>query len=76
MESQGLDRSLFNKQINRFYQVKRWSSDGIPTKEILNESGLDYVRQDLEHKGILTNDGDWDNKTTSVFGLPNPAWVS
>ena len=58
MESQGLDRSLFNKQINRFYQVKRWSSDGIPTKEILNESGLDYVRQDLEHKGILTNDGD------------------
>ena len=57
-ESQVLDHSLFNKQIDRFYQIKGWNSDGIPTKETFNESGLDYIRQDLEHRGILINEGD------------------
>ncbi len=57
-EGQVLDRSLFNKWIDRFYQLKGWNSDGILTKETLNELGLDYVRQDLEHRGILTNGDD------------------
>ena len=50
---QVLDRNLLNKHIDRWYQVKGWDSEGIPTKETLTESGLDYVKQDLENRGIV-----------------------
>jgi len=49
---QTLDRSLFNKWIDRFYQLKGWDSEGIPTKETLEELGLGYVYQELERRGI------------------------
>ncbi len=49
-----LSPAVFNKLIDRFYEIRGWDSDGIPTKETLAESGLDYVRQELERRGILT----------------------
>jgi len=51
---QTLDHGRFEKLIDRFYELKGWNNDGIPTKETLEELGLDYVRQDLEQRGILT----------------------
>lgn len=48
------DRALFNQWIDRYYQIRGWNSDGIPTKETLDKLGLDYVRQDLERREILT----------------------
>ncbi len=51
-EVQRLDRNLFNQWIDRFYQLKGWDSEGIPTKETLEELGLGDVYQELERRGI------------------------
>jgi len=49
-----LDHGRFDKWVDRFYEIRGWNKDGIPTKETLEELGLDYVSQDLEQRGILT----------------------
>jgi aldehyde:ferredoxin oxidoreductase len=43
---------MFNKWLNHYYKVKGWNNEGIPTKETLDELGLDYVSEDLEQRGI------------------------
>lgn len=50
-----LDRDVFNKWIDRFYELRGWNSEGIPSKETLEKLGLAYVRQDLEQRGVLTD---------------------
>jgi len=40
------------KLLDEYYKFKGWNNDGIPTKETLDELGLDYVSQDLEQRGI------------------------
>lgn len=52
---QTLNPDMFNKWIDRYYELKGWNSRGIPTKETLQGLGLDYVWQDLERRGILTD---------------------
>ena len=47
-----LDPDVFNKWLDRFYELKGWDSQGIPTRETLQELGLDYVWQDLERREI------------------------
>jgi len=49
-----LDHDKFDKELDKIYELRGWSSDGIPTKERLEELGLDYVRQDLERRAILS----------------------
>ena len=51
---QTLDPDMFNKWIDRYYELKGWNSQGIPTKQTLQGLGLDYVWQDLEEREILT----------------------
>ncbi|MBI4285788.1 MAG: aldehyde dehydrogenase [Chloroflexi bacterium] len=48
-----LDPATFNRIIDRFYEIRGWDREGIPTAETLAESGLEYVRQDLAQRGIL-----------------------
>jgi len=48
-----LDAALFDKWLDRYYQLKGWNKDGIPTKETLDELNLGDVRQDLEQRGVL-----------------------
>jgi aldehyde:ferredoxin oxidoreductase len=48
-----LDPNKFNKWIDRYYEIKGWNSEGIPTKKTLQGLGLNYVWQDLEQRGIL-----------------------
>jgi aldehyde:ferredoxin oxidoreductase len=43
------------KLLDDYYKFKGWNSQGIPTKETLDELGLDYVGQDLEQRGVYKN---------------------
>ena len=40
------------KLLDEYYKFKGWNKEGIPTKETLDELGLDYVSQDLEQRGV------------------------
>lgn len=48
-----LDHDKFDMMISDYYKLRSWNSEGIPGKEELDRLGLDYVRQDLERRGIL-----------------------
>jgi hypothetical protein len=41
------------KLLDDYYKFKGWNNEGIPTKETLDELGLDYVSQDLEQRGVF-----------------------
>jgi aldehyde:ferredoxin oxidoreductase len=43
------------KLLDEYYKFKGWNNEGIPTKETLDELGLDYVSQDLEQRGVYKN---------------------
>ncbi len=47
------DPALFAKWIDRYYELKGWNKDGVPTRESLRELGLDDVAQHLEDRGFL-----------------------
>ncbi|MFH1922607.1 MAG: aldehyde ferredoxin oxidoreductase C-terminal domain-containing protein, partial [Planctomycetota bacterium] len=40
--------------LDEYYKFKGWNSEGIPTRESLQELGLDYVSEDFLRRGILT----------------------
>jgi len=47
----------FEAQVqDEYYRFKGWNKEGIPTKETLDKLGLNYVSEDLERRGILTNE--------------------
>ena len=46
---------LEKELLDAYYEFKGWNNDGIPTKESLDELGLEYVSKDLLQRGILTN---------------------
>jgi benzoyl-CoA reductase subunit BamB len=48
---------LEKELLDTYYKYKGWNSDGIPTKECLQELGLDFVAEDFIERKILT-DGD------------------
>jgi aldehyde:ferredoxin oxidoreductase len=47
-----LDPDLFNRWIDRYYELKGWDREGIPTKETLEKLDLRYVHHELERRGI------------------------
>jgi aldehyde:ferredoxin oxidoreductase len=44
------------KLLDEYYEYKGWNSEGIPTKESLQELALGYVSEDFIERGILTDD--------------------
>ncbi|MGQ9546234.1 MAG: aldehyde ferredoxin oxidoreductase family protein [Dehalococcoidia bacterium] len=47
----------FEAQVqDEYYKFKGWNKEGIPTRETLDKLGLNYVSEDLERRGILTNE--------------------
>jgi aldehyde:ferredoxin oxidoreductase len=40
------------KLLDEYYKFQGWNNQGIPTKETLDELGLDYVSEDLEQRGV------------------------
>ncbi len=47
---------LEEELLDAYYKFKGWNNDGIPTKECLEELGLDYVSQEFVKRGILTDE--------------------
>jgi benzoyl-CoA reductase subunit BamB len=45
---------LEEELLSTYYTFKGWNNDGIPTKESLNELGLDYVSEVFEKRGIYS----------------------
>jgi len=43
------------KLLDEYYKFKGWNKEGIPTKETLDNLGLDYVSKDFVERGILTD---------------------
>ena len=48
LEREKIDPDLFNRTIDRFYEIMGWSSEGIPTRETLEKLDLGYVAEGLE----------------------------
>jgi benzoyl-CoA reductase subunit BamB len=46
---------LEEKLLDVYYKFKGWNHDGIPTKETLQELGLDYIVEDFLKRSILTD---------------------
>ncbi len=44
--------------LDGYYKLKGWNNEGIPTKEALDELGLDYVSKDFLERGILEDGED------------------
>ena len=49
------DPEMEAKLKDEYYKFRGWNNDGIPDKA-LDELGLDYIREDLERRGILTKE--------------------
>jgi aldehyde:ferredoxin oxidoreductase len=48
------DPEMEQKHLDAYYEFKGWTNDGIPTRETLEQLGLDYVSEEFVKKGILT----------------------
>ena len=57
---------LEKELLDTYYKFKGWNNDGIPTKETLDELGLDYVSEDFIQRGILTDGEDAASKKTAA----------
>ena len=49
---------LEKELLDTYYAFKGWNEQGIPTKESLQELGLDYVYEELERRGVYSNGGE------------------
>jgi len=57
---------LEKQLMDGYYEFKGWNHDGIPTKESLHALGLDYVAEDFQKRGILTDNEGSPSKETST----------
>lgn len=48
-----LDRKKFDEQLEKFYKLHGWDKNGIPTRERLEDLGLNDVVKDLQERNIL-----------------------
>lgn len=49
---------LEKELLDTYYKFKGWNNDGIPTRESLEELGLDYVSEEFIQRGILKEGDD------------------
>ncbi len=61
---------LEEELLDTYYKFKGWNSDGIPTKESLDELGLNYVSEDFIRRGILADGEDASPKENSAGKVP------
>jgi aldehyde:ferredoxin oxidoreductase len=59
------DEKFEQKLLDDYYQFKGWTTDGIPTKETLDQLDLNYVSEDFIKRGILTGNESAPSKETS-----------
>jgi len=58
------------KLLDEYYKYKGWNKDGIPTRETLEELGLDYVYEDFVQRGIIKDGESPAGDTSSEGGEP------
>ena len=59
------DEKFEQKLLDDYYNFKGWTQDGIPTKQTLDQLGLNYVSEDFIKRGILTGNESTPSKETS-----------
>ncbi len=59
---------LEEELLDAYYRMKGWNNDGIPTKETLDDLGLDFVSRDFLERGILEA-GDREAAATASAGI-------
>jgi aldehyde:ferredoxin oxidoreductase len=47
-----IDRNKFDEMISRFYKVRAWNHNGVPSAKELDRLGLQDIRLKLEQKGL------------------------
>jgi aldehyde:ferredoxin oxidoreductase len=52
------DEEMEQALLSKYYQFKGWNMEGVPTRETLEELGLDFVAADFEARGIWDETGD------------------
>src|SRR5210317_229199 len=57
---------LEKELLDTYYEYKGWNEEGIPTKESLDELGLDFVSEEFIKRGILTDGEDASAEETST----------
>ena len=57
---------LEKELLDTYYKFKGWNDEGIPTKESLQDLGLEYVSEEFLQKGILTDNNNTPSKETSA----------
>ena len=45
----GLNEAVFQGMLDEFYEFRGWDEEGIPTREKLEELGLDDIGEDLQN---------------------------
>ena len=60
------DEEKEQQLLNEYYNFKGWNREGIPTQGTLDKLGLGYVGEDLQQRGILTDNDNFSPKETSV----------
>ena len=50
---QALDPDKFDRYLDRFYEIRGWTDEGVPTRETLRQLNLDDVGESLERSGII-----------------------
>ena len=54
-----IDRGVTDlKLLDEYYKFKGWNLEGLPTRETLNDLGLDYVTDDFWQRGMLKEEPD------------------
>lgn len=56
---------LEKELLDAYYKFKGWNEEGVPTKECLEELGLDFVSKEFVRRGILNGSGDAPSKEIS-----------
>ena len=48
-----LNKEKYEKMLHEYYKIRGYNSNGVPTKEKLEDLGLSDIARDLERRGIL-----------------------
>jgi aldehyde:ferredoxin oxidoreductase len=56
------------KLLDEYYKFKGWNREGVPTRQTLHDLDLDYVSEDFQQRGILTDEEDDPSQAASSEG--------
>jgi aldehyde:ferredoxin oxidoreductase len=51
-----LNKEIFNKFLDTYYEDLGWNNNGVPTQKTLDELNLNHIGQELKGRGIINGD--------------------